>query len=154
MLPLSYDNIKEFLKKEGHTPEFQEESQQMTVTVTIDEREFPTFFRIAEEGPTLQIVTFLPVAYKESTTADTARLLHLINKEVDLPGFGMDETSQTTFYRTVIPCFSKTFDPQLIQATFGALKVLSESFLNAVNAVAQGIITFDEAVNKAKEASQ
>ncbi len=153
MIPLTSNQLIQLLKKEGFAPEFQEESQQIAVTYKSSEREFPMFFRIAE-GPVLQIVTFLPVGFTKETVADTARLLHLINKEVDLPGFGIDETSQTVFYRSVIPCLSKKFDPELVRAYLTALKVLSDNFLNAVNAVAQGAITFDQAVEKATKTNQ
>ncbi len=153
MIPLTDEQIEEFLKAEGLAPQFQEETKQVAVTIKIDDVEFPTFFRISE-GPLLQVVTFLPIQYSEETVADTARLLHLINKEVDMPGFGMDEMTDMLFYRSVLPSHDKKIDPALIRSSLKALEVISQAFLNAVNAVAQGAITFEDAVKRAMEAGQ
>jgi hypothetical protein len=154
MLPLSHEKIIEFLVKEGYTPNWNEDAGQIEMPVTHGTHELSTFLRIFPDGPSLQVVTFLPVVFSPETISDLSRLLHLINKEVDMPGFGIDEMTDTVFYRSVFPCLNSEVNPELIQISIKALQVVTDAFLNAVNAIAQGAITFEDAVSRSLETEQ
>lgn len=151
MIPLTNDQINKHLISKGIHSEIQPETNQVSVTLKIAEREFPLFIRIYEGEDLLQLLAFLPCNTKDETLADTARLLHLLNKEIDTPGFGMDENAQVVFYRCMIPAKNKEIDPNLLDAYFNATQVVCQSFAPVVAAVAFGAVTFAEVLKKSKE---
>lgn len=151
MIALSFENIQKHLKKKNIEAEKQAETNQLYVVLKIAEREFPLFIRIFEGGELLQLLTFLPCNTKPSTLADTARLLHLLNKELDVPGFGMDEDSSTVFYRCMIPVQKAQLDEVLFDAYMNSIELVCRSFAPVVVAVAFGAATFEEILKKAKE---
>lgn len=151
MLALNYDKLKKHLSDKGIQSELQTETNQLCVTLKIAEREFPLFFRIYDGEELLQLLAFLPCNTKPETVGDTARLLHLLNKEIDTPGFGMDENAQVVFYRCMIPAKNKEVDTKFFDAYLNATQVICQSFAPVVAAVAFGAVTFDEVVKKSKE---
>jgi len=151
MIPLNLDNVKQHLHSKGIESEIQKETDQLCIVLKIGDRDFPLFIRIYEGNELLQLLAFLPCNTKESALGDTARLLHLLNKEIDTPGFGMDETSSVVFFRTMLPVKDKKIDPQLFDAYLNATQVVCQSFAPVIAAVAYGGITFDEVLKKSKE---
>lgn len=151
MLQLNFDKIKKHLTLKGIQSEFQNESNQLCVILKLGEREFPLFFRIYDGEELLQMLAFLPCTTKPETLADTARLLHLLNKEIDTPGFGMDENSFTVFYRIMIPAKNKEVDTKFFDAYLNASQVVCQSFAPVVAAVAYGALTFEDVLKKSKE---
>ena len=150
---LTLDNIKTFLTEKGLQPQVQPETQQVFILFKIQNREFPLFFRIYEGEDLLQLLAFIPCMLKPTSLNDLARLLHLLNKELDLPGFGVDEKTGVIFYRFMLPTSNGEFDPNILGALIDSTQSITESFAPAVAAVAGGVATFDEVVKKFQESA-
>jgi hypothetical protein len=153
MIPLDLKKISEYLDTKGIKAELQKETNQLCILFKIAEREYPLFIRIYEGGELLQLLAFLPCNTKPATHGDTARLLHLLNKEIDTPGFGMDENSEVVFYRCMIPVKDKKLDQNQLNAYVNATQIVCQSFAAVIAGVAFGAVTFDEVLKKSKEHS-
>lgn len=151
MVPLDLHKISEHLKTLGLATEIQKETGQLFGTVKIEDKEIPLFFRIYDGEELLQVLAFIPCNTKGETLNDTARLLHLLNKEIDIPGFGMDETTDTVFYRTLIPVKDKKIETKILDAYVNAVQLASVSFAPVIAAVAFGALTFEDVLKKSKE---
>ncbi len=151
MLTLEIDAIRSHLQEKGVEVSLQKETNQLCILLKIEEVEFPLFIRIFDGGELLQLLAFIPCNISNATASDTARLLHLLNKEVDLPGFGMDEAASVVFYRSMLPTKDKQIDPSLMDAYINATELVCKTFAPVITAVAQGAITFAEVLKKAKE---
>lgn len=153
MIPLKLDPICAYLKSKGIPAEHQPETGQLAVLFKIGEREYPLFIRIYDGEELLQLLAFLPCNTKPETRSDTARLLHLLNKEIDIPGFGMDEDSESVFYRCMVPIKEKAIDEKLLDSYINAINVICQSFAPVIAATAYGAATFEEIMKKTKEQS-
>jgi len=151
MIELGLDSIKHYLTDKGIGSEMQQETNQLCILLKIGEREYPLFIRIYEGDELLQLLAFLPCNTKADTLDDTARLLHLLNKEIDTPGFGMDEASQVVFYRCMLPVKDKKIDENLFEAYLNATQVACQSFAPVVAAIAYGAMTLEDVLKKTKE---
>lgn len=153
MLKLDLHKISKHLENQKIDAQLQKETNQLVIILKIAEREFPLFIRVFDGEELLQILTFLPCTIKPNTMADTARLLHLLNKEIDLPGFGMDEAASVVFYRFMLPAKDKHIDAAIFDAVLNAAQVVCTSFAPVIAAVSYGTATFAEVVKKASEQS-
>ena len=153
MLQPNLNAIKQHLLSQGIEAEIQKETNQLCILLKIADREYPLFIRIYEGEELLQLLSFLPCNTKTSTLADTARLLHLLNKEIDIPGFGMDESADVVFYRCMIPIKNKIIDESLFNSYLNASQVVCQSFSPVIAAVAYGAISYENVLAKAKENS-
>ncbi len=154
MLKLSYDALTPFLKQQDVEVELQKETSQLYGPLKVANREFPFFVRIFEEGGLLQMLVFLPCNVVKERIADMGRLLHMFNKELDIPGFGMDEAIGVVFFRCMIPSFQKEIPDTTVEAYLKTFKTICQSFSPAVEALAAGVVTFDEMLAKANEAQK
>lgn len=155
MTPLDEEHLLTFAKTyDLIDPKVEEASKQIVAQLKIDEIEFPVFFRIFEGATLLQMIVFIPTKVERAAYNDTARLLHLLNKEIDLPGFGMDEESETIFFRHMLPCPKQKFDEELLRTLLDGMVLVCKSFSNAVAAVATGTVTFEQIVEQAKNAAK
>lgn len=150
MLTLTLNEILKHLKTKGTLVEWQKETDQLCIMFKIAEREYPLFIRIFEGGELLQLLAFLPCTTSTNTYGETARLLHLLNKQVDLPGFGMDEATDTIFYRCMLPVHNKKIDSQILDALLNATEVVCTSFAPIIAAVAYGTVSFEDVIKQAK----
>lgn len=153
MISLDLNKIRDYLHSQGVEASYQQESNQLCIIYKTGDREYPLFIRIYEGGELLQLLAFLPCTLKAETFADTARLLHLLNKEIDIPGFGMDENSEVVFYRCMIPVKDKLLNEALLNSYLNAIQVVCQSFAPVVATVAYGAASFDEVLKKTKEQS-
>lgn len=151
MIVLTLEKILEFLKTRGHQAHLQKETKQVALILNVDGVEFPAFLRILSDGPLLQLIVFLPCNLSEKTVPELSRLLHLLNKEMDIPGFGIDEDAGVVFYRVVLPALSRKVDPTLFETYINSLKIICKSFTPVIQSVAQGTMTFDAIRKKARE---
>ncbi len=124
MIPLNLDQILEHLRRKNYDAKLQSETNQIYFIHKAGQLEFPIFFRIFEKGDLLQLLAFIPSNFKEGTQTEVARLLHLINKELDIPGFGMDEKEGVIFYRSMLPAFDKKIDPNLLESFLKAIPLI------------------------------
>ncbi len=143
MLPLNLENILQFLKDEGYEAHIQAETGQIYCILKILRQDFPLFIRIFEESKLLQLIVFIPSAIKEGAFNDAGRLLHLINKQIDVPGFGMDETAKIPFYRIMLPSFESQIDSVMLKSYLHSMKIICENFAPTIITVANGAATFE-----------
>lgn len=152
MIPLNLDSIREHLIKQKLEPQLQQETNQLYVILKPQGREFPLFIRIYEGNDLLQFLVFIPAVFKKSTAGELARLLLYINKELDIPGFGMDETSSLIFFRVMIHVYQNQVPAQTVDSLLNALQMISHTFAPAIASVASGSTTFEEVLKKVKDA--
>jgi hypothetical protein len=151
MIPLSLKDIQKYLETKDLTVEEQKETNQLYIVLKISDFEFPLFIRIFEGGELLQLLAFFPCNTKSSTLGETARLLHLLNKELDVPGFGMDEDSFVVYYRCMIPVKDNQVDEALLNAYMNSIELVCRSFAPVVLTVACGGLTFEGILKQAHD---
>lgn len=151
MISATLNSLVEFLKKNKYEADIQKETQQVFTILKIGERDYPLFLRLFEESQHLQMLLFIPVQLKPEASNDMARLLHLLNKEMDLPGFGMDESSGVVFYRLMVPMMHKKVDDELLLGYLKTAQNICELFAGPIEAIAQEQTSLDEILRKAQE---
>lgn len=172
MINLTPENLVAFLKKNNYPSDIQADTNQPYTILKIEKKEFPLFLRIYDKGELLQLLVFIPCQLeanpllapdgkpdadthiqsgKSSIVGDMARLLHLFNKELDIPGFGMDESAGVIFYRVMLPTPKNKIDSELLLAFIKTAEYICQMFSNSIAAVSTGQMTLDEIIAKAKE---
>jgi len=116
-----------------------------------EKQQFPVFLRILHEGDLLQLLTFIPCNVNLDAIADMARFLHMANKELDMPGFCLDESSLTVFYRLLLPSQEKRFDEDLLRAYLGTGQTICKNFATIIEALAMGAMNLEEILVKVNE---
>lgn len=151
-MKISEYSLLQELKRLKFEPQVQKETNQIYLVFKHEKREFPLFIRILHDGELLQILSFIPTNVTETTASDTARFLHMVNKELDVPGFCLDEASSTVFYRLIIPTFKKELAEDTFEAFMNTSQVVCKTFSPAIEAIARGLMPLDEVLKKANEA--
>ncbi len=150
MIKVSTESLLDFLKESKLDPHHQNETGQIHTLIRIGGKEFPLFIRYQENSALIQLLTFMPVAVKRGTQADLARVLHLLNKELDIPGFGIDEQSETCFYRIVLPYRNQSIEADILSSYLNAIRLICETFGPLIISVAVGSRTFQEVLRASK----
>jgi hypothetical protein len=150
MLYLSIDDVHNFLIKEQFPVHIQKETQQIYMVYKIENREFPLFIRIFPGGDLLQFISFIPCNLKTTSFGDLGRLLHMLNKELDIPGFGMDENANLIFYRTMLPAIEKQVNEQHLTKYIHSIEQILKNFAALIATVAFGATSFDDIRKKIK----
>ncbi|WP_213357826.1 YbjN domain-containing protein [Chlamydiifrater phoenicopteri] len=141
---LNQNNLLNFLRENNFTP-FEETTSRLSyINLNADDHEIPLFFVIRNEGEILQLIAYLPFQLKDPETQATARLLHLLNRDLDIPGFGMDEEQGLMFYRLVIPCLNKQIDGKLLLVYINTVQLACDSFSHAIGLISSGSMNLDE----------
>lgn len=104
MVQLAQNALLQVLKEMKLDPIWQKETDQIYVLLTIAKREVPIFFGLRGGNTLLQTIAYLPYDLPQKSIGQVARLLHLLNRDIDVPGFGIDEEQRLMFFRCVIPC--------------------------------------------------
>jgi hypothetical protein len=143
---ITQDSLFHFLKEKNYAPSLDQDSGQVYVVMNFTKYDIPIFFGIRGEGRLLQTIAYLPFEVKTNTLAQVARLLHILNKKVDMPGFGMDESQKLLFYRCVVPCMNGQLNGKLLELYLGTSRVACETFINAIALVAMGSATVEDAL--------
>jgi hypothetical protein len=178
MINITPESLLQFMKKHQYESDIQADTQQVYTIFKINQKEYPLFLRVFDEGHLLQLLVFIPchlepneqyvLGKKESGSAgseskseqqktiiaDLARLLHLLNKELDVPGFGMDEMAGVVFYRLMLPTPKKKIDGDLLLAFLKTVEHVCQMFANPIEAVSSGQMTLDQILAKAQEMEQ
>jgi hypothetical protein len=152
MLKVTQHTLLQELKKLNLEAQVQEETNQIYLIFKHERREFPLFIRILHEGELLQLLTFIPTNVKPECLNDLGRFLHMVNKELDVPGFCLDEGSGTVFYRLILPSFQKEISPAIFEAFLNTSQVVCKTFSPAIEAIGNGVMTLEEVIKKAQEA--
>lgn len=151
---LTLETIQKYLAAKGHHLEFQKETGQLYMLISQGMANFPFFIRLYDHGELLQLIAFMPFSLKEGHEADVARLLHTINKDIDLPGFGMDETNGIIFYRLMLPIYKLHLEEATLELLVNIFPNICQTFSAPIMAVAQGkesLKTVLKALNQLKE---
>lgn len=148
---LDSHELLQHLNAQGLKPTFDPASGQISVAFNVGGAEVPIFFVIRSESALLQTVAYLPYELSEKTLGNVARLLHLLNKELDMPGFGLDEKIHVIFYRAVIPCLNNQVNEQLLNLYLGTTKVACETFMQVIGKVLSGKMSVDEMLRQKPE---
>lgn len=151
-MKVSEYSLLQELKRLGFEAEVQKETNQIYFVFKHETREFPLFIRILHDGELIQLLAFIPTNVTEPTVSDASRFLHMVNKELDVPGFCLDETSSTIFYRLIVPSFKKELNEEVFEALLNTTQVVCKTFSPAIEAIARGIMTLEEVLKKANEA--
>lgn len=151
MIPLTLDNLYDYLVQNQFDVKRQPETNQIYVLYKVQNQDYPIFMRVVDEGDLLQILAFMPISLDAKTLSDLGRLLHLFNKEIDIPGFGMDEAAKVIFYRTVLPSMEGKVSGEIVAGYLNSIKVITDTFYPVIGAVVTGAVTFNDVVKKANE---
>jgi hypothetical protein len=150
-MKLSNPELIDSLDRFGLKATVQENTNQLLAKFTQNGSDYPTFIRQLNGGNLLQILTFIPCSIDNDAFNDVSRLLHMINKELDMPGFCCDEETKTIFYRIVIPCINSQVDEPLLHAYLNTMEHVCGMFGTIVQAVAIKAMSLEEMMTKAKE---
>lgn len=169
------ESLLQFMQKHKYESDIQADTQQVYTIFKINQKEFPLFLRVFDEGHLLQLLVFIPChleaneelmlgksqskipsldsksEQQKTVIADLARLLHLLNKELDVPGFGMDEMAGVVFYRLMLPTPKKKIESDLLHAFIKTVEHVCQMFANPIEAVTSGQMTLDQILAKAQE---
>lgn len=151
MLELKLNKIHEYLCEKGFDAHIQQETKQIYFVYKIHRKDFPVFIRVFKEQMMLQILIFMPCTLSPDGLGDTARLLHLLNKELDMPGFGMDENAGAAFYRLTLPLFKETFEENILDSFLASIKELSHSLYPAIELAASGSTSLEDLLKQAEQ---
>lgn len=174
MVNMTPEAILSLMQKNKYEADIQSDTQQVYTILKIEQREYPLFLRIFDDGHLLQLLVFIPCQLepneqlalgkhaslpdnspgthaKRAVIADIARLLHLLNKELDVPGFGMDEMAGVVFYRLMLPTPKKKIEEDLLLAFLKTVEHVCQMFATPIEAVSSGQMTLDEILVKAQE---
>jgi hypothetical protein len=154
MINMTPDALLTLLKKHYPDATIQEETQQVYTILKIDQKEYPLFLRVFDEGHLLQILAFIPCQLEKSAIPDMARLLHLLNKELDVPGFGMDEMAGVVFYRLMLPTPKKKIDSELLLAFLKTVEHVCQMFISPIEAIGLAQLSLEDILKKAQELGQ
>lgn len=147
MIDLNLKSIQQALQARGLKTDMETTTHQLHANIKINNIDYPLFMRIYEQNHLLQLLLFLPFNIKDSVVNETARLLHLINKQIDLPGFGMDEASHTIFFRQILVGIEGKIDEHLIAIYIESFERIVRLFAVPIVNVSQGNFSY-EAVAK------
>lgn len=139
-----------YLRENNLQPEFQKETEQVFVVYKMGEFEVPVFFLIRHESHLLQMVAYLPYILPDKMLGEAARMLHILNRELDMPGFGLDESEKLMFYRAVVPCFDEKIEKRLFNMSLGTARIACETFMHAIGMIVSGTTTVDEVMKQKK----
>ncbi len=150
-IKLKQDELIKLLNKFQLEPTLQSETDQVYIVMKIGEQEVPIFLGIRSEETLLQSVAYIPYQLEDKAINEVARVLHILNRELDVPGFGLDEQQKLMFYRCVILCPDHVLDEKILELYLATTRIAVESFMGAISMVASGKKTADELLKKKDE---
>lgn len=153
-MELTINQLLQRLKDKKYDVQIQEETNQIVLILKLGKQEFPLFFRIYESTELLQLLAFMPLTLPEETKTEMARVLHLLNKELDIPGFGMDEVAKLIFFRAMLPIPSQKIAFSTIEKYLNSLQLICQNIFPIVYAVALGSAKIEDVYKILKEVTE
>lgn len=101
----------------------------------------------------LQFIVSLPFTVSDSHISDLARLLLLLNKGMELPGFELSEVDRHVFFRTATVFSEDCLDQRIILSYIGMIEMLLDAFSENLEAVATGTRSFRSILDEIGEMS-
>ena len=175
MINANLDNIKSFLEKLNYNSVIIPKSNefpidQLLVKLNQDYRNREQFLLIRTveqdlckndalldiQSPTqkyqeLQLVVNLPFFALETQIPDTARLILLLNKGMEISGFELSEVDKMIFYRHAFVVAEDQLDERIIVSLVGMIEMLLETFSEILEIVASGTQSLQDVVEEAKK---
>lgn len=151
MIPSTLDSLLKFIRSKNLEPQIQKETDQIYVLFKIDNQDFPLFFRLYEGGDLLQLLVFFPLQVRSSRFDAMARVLHLLNKEIDLPGFGMDETVGLVYHRIMMPIINHKIDGTLLSSYLDSVPKICKQFYPTIAGTSMSEMSFEEILRKSAQ---
>lgn len=151
MLELTTDALVEFFREQGIEATVEPETGQVIFDVKYEETKCPVFVRIYPEGQLLQLMLFFPMMMQPKSQGDTARLLHFFNKELDIPGFGMDESTGACFFRCMIPSSDHKIVKEVLAGYVNTLRTVCQSFFPSIGIITSRAMTYETLMAKAQQ---
>lgn len=90
------------------------------------------------EESLVHLFAALPFFIQPGAMADTSRLLMILNKPLDIPGFGLDEKTRLVFFRYSLISHKGQLSSRLLIAMIGTIHLLIDSLSPQIEAVASG----------------
>lgn len=151
MIPATNDSLLSFLKEQGKDAVLQSETNQIFYLFKADKHEFAVFFRLYEGEEMLQMLTFFPIQVKKERFNTMARMLHYLNKEVDLPGFCMDESLGIVFHRIMMPLFIEhKIQKTALLSYLDAVEKIAAHFFDIIYGTAETNLSYEEILKKSQ----
>ncbi len=151
MLNMTLESLLTHMRENSYEAHIQADTQQVYTILKFNKKEYPLFLRIFDEGHLLQLLVFIPIHLKKEVIPDMARLLHLLNKELDMPGFGMDEMAGVIFYRLMLPTPKKKINGEILTAFLKTIEQVCTTFASPIEAIGLGQMTLEDILKKAQE---
>ena len=100
----------------------------------------------------LQLISVLPFTVDEAHVADVMRFVMVLNANVELPGFGYDETTRLVFFRHVA-VYGETIAPSLVENVLLMVLFLTEVFCKALEDLATGSRSLEQVLQDGANAT-
>lgn len=99
----------------------------------------------------LQLISSLPFFVNDEKIPDISRLILLLNKGLELPGFEFSEVDRLIYYRYAFVVPEDALDERILLSIIGMIQFVLEAFNDLFEAVATGTLTFQEVVEEAQQ---
>lgn len=135
-----YDCLTLFLgaDDQGYTKTLEITAQQQIV----DPAKESKLFRV-------QFSSKLPFEIADTCSNQTASLIALVNRFLDLPGFEMSELDDQVFYRYVLLVNEQGLTDELILSIIGSVMLMLDLYSRSFEAVASGKMSYNELLEHA-----
>lgn len=150
-ISLNYSSVLNYLKQKQFDASIQTGMDQISAKLSVGKENYPFFVKIDSAGGLVQLLVFLPYALQPSLAPDMARLLHYCNKEIDFPGFGIDEVAGAVFYRCVVLDEQGEISLALFDKVLAAMPRVCEAFFPLITMSMTGKVRFDSILEKARK---
>lgn len=99
----------------------------------------------------LQLIVTLPFSISDSQIPDLARLILLLNKGMELPGFELSEVDLLIFFRHAFVVPEDDLDERILLSLVGMIELLLATFSETLEAVATGKRSLREVIEEAQK---
>ncbi len=102
----------------------------------------------------LQLIVKLPFNILDAYIPDLARLILILNKGMELPGFELSEIDRLVFYRHAFVISEDALDKRIMLSLMGMITLLLDTFTETLEAVAIGSKTLQQIVDEVSTQSK
>lgn len=99
----------------------------------------------------LQLISTLPFHILDNQIPDLARLILLLNKGMELPGFELSEVDHLIFFRHAFVVPEDDLDERILLSLVGMIELLLSTFTETLEAVAIGNRSLREIIEDAQK---
>lgn len=92
----------------------------------------------------IQFETALPFPLSDLRSPEVGSFLFFLNRQLELPGFEIDEGNSLILYRYVLLTPEAHIQPNLLKGLIGSITLTLDLFSEAIEKVSSGEITFNE----------